>query len=70
MTALAISESRSAACSAKHSTVAHKAAIRRIARHGRSLNKMMKKKMTEAGGILLVGAVLNLPIWLYIAGVL
>lgn len=31
---------------------------------------MMKKMMTEAGGILLVGAVLNLPIWLYIAGVL
>ena len=31
---------------------------------------MMKKLMTEAGGILLFGTVLNLPFWLYIAGVL
>ena len=31
---------------------------------------MMKKMVSEAGGILLVGVALNLPFWLYIGGVL
>lgn len=31
---------------------------------------MMKKVESEAGGILLVSAALNLPFWLYISGVL
>lgn len=31
---------------------------------------MMKKMVSEAGGILLVSAALNLPFWLYISGVL
>ncbi len=30
----------------------------------------MKKMTIEAGKVLLVGAALNLPFWLYIAGIL
>lgn len=31
---------------------------------------MMKKVIAETGKVLLIAAVLNLPFWLYIAGVL
>ena len=62
-------KSRSAAFSVKRFKAALRAAISLSVRHGRSL-KMMKKIMPEAGKMLLFGAAVNLPFWLYIAGVL
>ena len=52
------------------SMAALKAVISSSVRRGRSLNKMMKKVIAETGKVLLIAAALNLPFWLYIAGVL
>ena len=63
-------KSRSAAFSVKRFKAVLKAVISSSVRRGRSLNKMMKKVIAETGKMLLFGAAVNLPFWLYIAGVL